>query len=467
MTSPDPTRPRFVIIGAGASGVLAAHAIAAETPTAEIVVVDPKPGRGVAYGGSQSLHLLNTRASNMALDARSPTHFVDWLNATGTDDHGWTGADFAPRKVFGDYLVCRLRALVAEGRVRLAKDRAVGIAHDRDGWSVRMSDGSSVTGDAVVLATGNARPRPLDFAGRAAIDGLVIDDPWDEAAIAETPAAGTVLLVGTGLTAVDVAVTLLKRPAGPSVVAASRRGLLPRIHDVPHAELPRLPRPFPRTARALYRHVRAFAEEIAGDDVYARHAVFTGMKPDVPEIWAWLPELEKRRFLRHLRPWWEVERHRLAPAIAAILAEGEAHGRFETARGRIVSAEPAANGASVTLACGPSRRTLEVTRIVNCTGPDWRVGRGDQLLGGLLEQGAKTDAMGLGLDVDQACEVQGERGPLTGLFAIGPLTRGTFFESTAVPEIRAQAERVARRLAALSRVAKTAKASRRTLIGAR
>src|SRR3982751_2589302 len=100
MMSSDLSRGRLVIIGAGASGVLAAHALAAEGLAAEIVLVDPHPGRGLAYGGSQALHLLNTRACNMALDSRAPGHFVDWLNAAHAGDRTWEGADFAPRRVY-------------------------------------------------------------------------------------------------------------------------------------------------------------------------------------------------------------------------------------------------------------------------------------------------------------------------------------------------------------------------------
>jgi uncharacterized NAD(P)/FAD-binding protein YdhS len=448
MISEHENRTRVAIIGGGASGVLAAHALVVGNDVSEVVVVDPKPGRGVAYGGSHALHLLNTRASNMSLDIEHPGHFLSWLNAGPVDGKRWDPNDFAPRKVYGDYLQGRLRQLAEADQVRLATDRAIGLARTGSGWRVRLAHGEAIEADVVVLATGNARPQPLAFPGRDAVDALVVDDPWDEAAIAAAPGTGTVLLVGTGLTAVDAAVTLLKRPAGPAVVAASRRGLLPRIHDRPHDHPPQLPRPFPTTARGLYRHVRAFAEAEAGGDVYARHGVFMGMKALIPELWSGLPLAEKRRFARHLRAWWEVERHRLAPAIAAILAEGEAHGRFTAERGRIVAAEPAGDGARVTLESGPQRRTLEVTRIVNCTGPDWRITRTtDPLLRSLLDAGARPDAMGLGLDVDPMGEVQAQDGPLSGLYALGPLTRGTFFEVTAVPEIRAQADVLARRIA--------------------
>src|SRR5690348_6149307 len=136
MTSKDLNRGRLAVIGAGASGVLAAHALAARLASVDLVMIDPDPGRGLAYGGSQALHLLNTRACNMALDSGDPGHFVDWLNRAAAEDHAWSGSDFAPRRVYGDYLEDGLRALAGAGRAWLMRDRAETLARDGAGWRV-------------------------------------------------------------------------------------------------------------------------------------------------------------------------------------------------------------------------------------------------------------------------------------------------------------------------------------------
>lgn len=442
-------RQVVAIVGGGASGVLAARSLSRQARPPEIVLIDPKPGRGVAYGGSQPLHLLNTRASNMSLDEDDPEGFLKWLQARGADGRDWTAADFAPRRTFGDYLQDTLDDLVASGAVTLARHRAVNLADEDGRWKVGLDGGEPIQADAILLATGNARPSPLRFPGRDTVNALVIDDPWDEVAIDAIPNEGEVLVVGTGLTAIDVAVTLLHRKGGPRVALTSRRGLLPRIHDRPHTRLPALSRPFPTTARTLYRRVRDLAEAVGGWDVYKRHVIFLGLKPVIPEIWAGLPLVEKQRFARHLRAWWEVERHRLSPEIAAILDQGRQDGRFAAGPGRIVSMEPHREGlARVTLETRGARRTVDVTRIVNCTGPDWRIDRTrDPLLQSVLRQGAAPDSMKLGLCVDVDGEVRRAGGdPLPRLYALGPLTRGAFFEITAVPEIRAKADTLARRI---------------------
>lgn len=453
MTQAEPDRLRIGIIGGGAAGVLAARAIARACPKAQLALIDPQPGRGVAYGGREPAHLLNTRAANMSLDRAEPQGFLDWLAQRRPHDRDWDAGDFAPRMVFGDYLAEALAGLVeGPARLELIRDQAVRAAFEQGGWRVGLRRGGDEDFDLLVLAMGNAPPRPLDFPGREAVEGFVLDNPWEGPSIDAIPAVGETLLVGTGLTAVDAAVSLLLRPHGPTVAAVSRRGLLPRVHDRPHAELPALAPPYPATARGLYRRVRGLAETVGGSDVRRRHSVFLGLKPAIPAIWAGLPQAEKRRFLRHLRAWWEVERHRLAPEIAAILDEGRAIGRFRSARGRIIGCAPLADGSGVQveLASGGRRWSMTANRIVNCTGPDQDLSRAaNPLVRDLLARGAGLDEVRLGFDVDASGEVKRARGPAwRGLYAVGSLTRGSFFEITAVPEIRDQAQRLAEAIAA-------------------
>jgi uncharacterized NAD(P)/FAD-binding protein YdhS len=446
MTQAEPDSLAIGIIGGGASGVLAARALARTCPGARLHLIDAEPGRGVAYGGREPAHLLNTRAINMSLDKAEPRGFLDWLARRRPLGRDWDAQDFVPRMVFGDYLAEALAELVGgPACLRLILDQAVGVRHGRDRWRVGLRRGGELDFDILVLAMGNAPPRPLAFPGREAVEAFVLDNPWQGPAIEAIPPNGETLLVGTGLTAVDAAVSLLGRPHGPRVMAVSRRGLLPRVHDRPHAELPALAPPYPDTARGLYRRVRGLAETVGGSDARRRHSVFLGLKPAIPAIWAGLPAAEKRRFLRHLRAWWEVERHRLAPEIAAILEDGRRIDRFRTGRGRIVGCTPLADGSGVMveLASGERRWSMTANRIVNCTGPDQDLSRStDPLVRDLLAQGVALDEVRLGFQVDAA----GAAGP--GLFAVGSLTRGSFFEITAVPEIRDQAERMAQAIAA-------------------
>ena len=444
-------RPTVVVAGAGASGVLLANALARPGVAFDVILVDPRPGRGVAFGGGDAHHLLNTRVGNMSLDAVSPDCFLDWLNTYHPRADGWDAGDFAPRKLYGDYLERRLADLENRtpglGTTRVVRARAEAAEHAEDGWSVRLSTGERLVADVLVLATGLARPRPLLFLGRDAIEAHVLDDPWDDAALRTTPGGEGVLLVGSGLTAMDVASALWRRDPGLRVLAVSRHGMLPRVHASPAPSAPVLSPPYPTTARELYAKLRASADFVEGDQSL-RHGVFLGLREIAAGLWSALPHEERAMFLRHFRPYWEVERHRIPPAQADVIQKAIKAGRLEVVRGRVAEAKalPDGSGARVALITQNGPRAVAVSRMINCTGPEADPFRSrNPLLLDLLAQGAAgADPLGLGLHVDDECGVLNAAGaPTRGLYALGALTQGRFFEITGLAEIRAQAERLA------------------------
>ncbi len=301
----------------------------------------------------------------------------------------------------------------------------------------------------MVLATGWARPRPLLFRGREAIEALVQDDPWNLAAVDGVPDDGDVLLIGTGLTALDVAMTVWRRCPKARITAVSRHGMLPRFHGSPAPSAPVLSPPYPTTARGLYTKLRTLAEAAEADGA-GRHGMFLGLRDVAAQIWAGLGLDERRMFLRHLRRYWDVERHRVPPSQAAAIRQAMAEGRFQIVRGRLTQAEQVSQGSvRVSVAGGHGIETHTVHRVINCTGPDQDPFRSrNPLIRDLLAQGkAAADPLGLGLQVDEAGAVLDSGGaPTRGLYALGPPTQGRFFEITAVPEIRAHAECLAARL---------------------
>src|SRR5204863_315218 len=118
------------------------------------------------------------------------------------------------------------------------------------------------------------------------------------------------------------------------------------------------------------------------------------------------------------------------------------------AAGRLVSAEEKDGEAAVRFrARGRDRvETLRVARIVNCTGPEADIERaGEPLLTALLQAGRiRADILKVGIEVDEDCRTIDADGRASDtLYAIGPVTKGTFWESVAVPDIRGQAARVA------------------------
>src|SRR5690606_3032178 len=311
--------------------------------------------------------------------------------------------------------------------------------------------------DVAVLALGNLPAPPR---GEFPPSGYVAD-PWRPGALEAIPDA-PVLLLGTGLTMLDVALALAAPGRRAPMLAVSRRGLVSRPHRPAHPHPPpRAPLAslalWPRTARGLLRGLRAEIALAAAAGVDWRD-VLAGLRADTPALWRELPLAERRRFLEHLRPWWDVHRHRAAPETACAVEALRRAGRLEVLAGRVADCrERAEGGLAVALRRrAGGERGLRVGRVVACTGPCSDLAQTtDPLVRQLLAEGvARPDPLRLGFDCDghgHLVDGDGRREPR--LLALGPLRRGQLWECTAVPEIRVEAERVAARVGAVLRAA--------------
>jgi uncharacterized NAD(P)/FAD-binding protein YdhS len=455
-TPPQSGAPRatVAVIGAGFSGVLTAVRLlrAPDGPRVLLIERGPRFGRGAAYATGNPHHLLNVRGANMSAFPEAPSHFLDWLGASAAEG----GRTFVTRETYGQYLQSLLREAAAESSGRLVFEHDGAVALERDGgrWSILLAMGRRVAADAVVLAIGNLPPSAPEGVDEAVLASpRWVADPWAWIGEAHT-VEGDVLLIGSGLTAVDVALAIEAQNPGAAVLALSRHGLAPQAH----AESPTQDRPSPPPSGSPSAVLEGMREALRED----WRGTIDGLRPHVQTLWRSWDLIERRRFLRHLRPWWEVGRHRLAPQVEARLAELRGAGQFAVAAGRLVSVRPAARGVEVRWAPrgGGPEQSRQVCVVVNCTGPLSDVeASGDPLVGDLMARGlARPDACRLGVEVDEGCRVVGRDGASSavGLFAVGPLTRGEVYEMTSVPDIRVQAGQVAAE--ALAYVARTAAA---------
>ena len=388
-------------------------------------------GRGVAYSTTEAAHLLNVRAEGMSAWAGEPGHFAKRFEAEGGHARG-----FAQRRFFAKYLGEMLNEALDSGCTELAEATAVSAAREGGSWKVGFDDGSSVAADVLVLAVGNQEPE-----GLAAFSGVgrrFIGNPWGEvarAAVNELAASGgAALIVGTGLTMVDLVLSLEAAGHRGRIVALSRRGLSPRAH----ADFEAAPvdgEALPRGLRAMFRWLRRRSAEVGW------RAAVDSLRPYSHALWQGLTHEEQHRFLRHARPWWDVHRHRIAPEVAAIVAGMVADGQLEIVAGRIVSARETPEGVQVEYRRrgAAQSRSESFAYVFNCTGPLHSITRSkDPLLSSLLgAREAKPDHLGIGLEVSDECRA-GQR-----LWALGPLTKGRYWEIIAVPDIREQAAAVA------------------------
>jgi uncharacterized NAD(P)/FAD-binding protein YdhS len=433
------TAAHVAVIGAGASGTMQAlHLLREGVARVTLIEREREPGLGTAYGTRRPEHLLNVTARRMSVFPDDPDHFARWLTA-----RGGAAEDYAPRMVFGEYLRGLMEA--ARGRLDVVEGEAVGAALD-GAAEVNLGDGRAVAADAVVLALGNLRPAPLAGVPPRALGRAYVDDPWFGRLRDALGDEDQVLLIGTGLTAVDAALTLDATGFRGRILALSRRGQMPRGHlrrepvAEPMAE-------FPGGCVGLLRAVRRRSAEIGWRE--AVHEV----RQAVQRLWSAAPMIERRRFLRHLRPWWDVHRHRIAPDVADRIAGMQQGGRLSVAAGRVLGAVRDAEAAAVTWRPrgGGEPERIRVARIVNCSGPELDIRRaGEPLLDHLLQAGSiRPDPCRLGIEVDPHSRAVSAGGaPSDRLFAIGPITRGAFWESIAVADIAVQAQAVARRIAA-------------------
>jgi uncharacterized NAD(P)/FAD-binding protein YdhS len=259
-----------------------------------------------------------------------------------------------------------------------------------------------------------------------------------------------VLVVGTGLSMVDVALTLCA-DGGPRVRAVSRHGLVPRRHRRSLTNLRRFH--LPAESGRLEPIVSAVFAQICrvsqqGDDW---RDVIDSMRPGTPALWQALEVEEQRRFLTEFQRLWDVHRFRMAPEVADRFEVLRNTGRIVTESKSIVSLEPHGERVRVFLRVAGATELdqVEVDRVINCSGAGSDLRRqAPPLLAGLLAAGAaRPDELGLGLDVAASGALRGADGtPSERLFAIGALRKGVEWEAIGITEIRDHSGAVARKI---------------------
>jgi uncharacterized NAD(P)/FAD-binding protein YdhS len=449
--------PRIAVIGGGAAGAAATGEFLRHGNAGlELVWLTGgnAPGRGVAYATDDGLHLLNVRAANMGLFVDDTGGLVRYLESRRLP---YRPGDFVPRALFGDYAEDTLSQLLADRRsgvcvdVRDAEAFAI-VPLAAGGYVVHTSDGT-VRVDGIVLAVGALPPVPIAEVHFEALDsGCYAPDAWRIPPLDATPRR--IVVLGSGLTAVDVILSAAARWPDAEILALSRHGCLPAAHTVeppapyPHqAELIELLRDEP-SIRGRVHLLREALREYSGD----WRAIVDGLRPVTVELWRSLDPAERRRFLRHTRWAWEAVRHRMPPQTMRAIETLRAEGRLLIAAGRIRRID---GHGPLTLSwrrrADGSLQTTAADLAIQATGLQTAVKRTPhRLLRQMLVAGlVRVDGQGLGIEADVHGRVRRADGAAApGLRVIGSLLRGAIWECTALPEIRMMAARFARELPA-------------------
>ena len=463
-SEPSAARTTVAVIGAGFSGTLLALHLLRQCPSGirvHLIEKNRRFGRGLAYSTGNPNHLLNVPAGRMSAFSDRPRDFVDWLRQSGPDETSSVEAtSFIERNAFGRYVRHLLNSELQHAdkdRFVLSRGEIVGIDTRQAGVRLRRAHGRRIDADIAVLAVGNFPPEVPKVSDPSFYDTRYYRaNPWAPDTLAELDPHAPVLLIGTGLTMVDTVISLLDQGHVGPIHALSRRGLLPHRHATA-ASAPLLDRPLPTTISALARFMREEvrrAERQGGD----WRSVIDGLRPALQEVWQSMDASNRARFVRHLRPWWDVHRHRMPAIVADRIERARERGQLEIGAARVASYRIDEGAVEVTVRrrAEGGRTIYRVARVINCSGPGCDYDRiADPLIRRLLADGhVRRDPLRLGLDVTPQCALRNARGEISRrLYAIGPATKALFWEMTSVPDIRRQCESLAGHIAgALSAV---------------
>jgi uncharacterized NAD(P)/FAD-binding protein YdhS len=466
----SPTRA-IAIVGGGFSGsTVASHLLRLPNwGPARVILIERTRhiARGIAYADREYKYLLNVPAGRMSANPRDPLEFLTFAKRRLPYA---TAEDFLPRALYGEYLEASLAnaELAAQPSLKLERVRGEVVELSRDGasGSVRLqtADGRTITADDVVLALGNPAP-----ASAPILDGLLgsprySEDPWT--APSSCRPGETILIIGTSLTMADV-VSAISVNCNDNVTihAISRHGLVPPSqtafrHAPCEGDSSALLRDASFSVRRLMRSVRRLAESTQRQGGDWREAV-TFVRSIAPALWGRLPLREKRRFLRHVRPYWDVHRHRLPQETLSQLDHMQLRGNLRVHAGRLLAFERSGDKVKVTWReRGAAKQArLVVDRVINCTGPQYNPNRSrDPLTHSLLAQRlVSADALSLGLrTAENGALLDANARAAANLFYVGPQLRADYWEATAAQELRSHAERLAVHLASASRATPSA-----------
>lgn len=455
----------ILIIGGGLSGTMLAVQLLRLPGQRKILIIEPRAelGRGEAYSAVELGHTLNGNAARMSVDPDNPDDLTQWLTAHIAGG-GWPESAeqdvpvselFPPRGLFGVYVQQRLAEARAVGALQGSTvehicAEAVDLQSDSGSTQLTLSDGRILRGSQAVLATGMFPAARTPQTQSSGLNAAALD-PWDVAAMRELDPQSTVVIIGSGLTMVDAVVSLEQAGHRGPIEVFSRHGLLPHVRRQPPAWVDFLAADHSiRTPRQLVRELRRHCRDAIAQGIDWQAPLDT-VRAHIARLWSQATDVQRRQFVRHVRPWWESHHHRSPPLSAELIERLHQEGRLRIHAASFKGIEPGA-GDAVTIRIRPrgeaETSTVSGAALINSSGIeyDWRrVARPlpQQLLArGLVQPGP----LALGIRAKDGAVVDAEERVSSQLFAMGPPLRGMWWESTAVTDVAAQAKALARRL---------------------
>jgi len=414
--------------------------------------------KGVAYSPHSSCLLLNVPNNRMSAFADIPDDFVNWLKENSSHLHADKNelvTGFSTREQYGQYLTHlweeALKHKGEHAHITTYDDDAYDMVEDGNRFDIYLKQHPVFTADFVVLATGNVQPRlpsgiPTSFGNSEYYFG----NPWKKDCIENLDPAKDVLIIGNGLTMADTVLGLTENGFAKSIYTVSPHGfnLNPwkeTMPPYPGANIPEMLNGkvvLSQLVKSLNKH-----RKIATHQQQSFYNVIDSLRPHASQIWQSISWEEKQQFLKYLRHLWGSIRHRLPAKMHAFIGDMYTQNRLFTYKGRVVELIEFDGVVNVTLNCEGVLKHLAVQRIINCTGPEGSLKlSANDLLKNLDKKGIICqDALNMGINAhaeDGRAITHGGQ-CRHNLFVIGTNLKGILWESTAVPELRVQAQKLA------------------------
>jgi len=453
------TTPVVAIIGGGFCGTFTLIQLLrqAKKPVHIVLINKNYPiVKGVAYGTSDEKHLLNVAAGKMSAFPDEPEHFMQWVKSKKalkkyvTDE---LSLAYLPRNVYGSYLQsiyeAALKKKPAAVKCTILNDEAKDIIPFVNRYMVVLHANKTITADKIVLATGNFPPaQPAIKDDRFYTSKNYFGNPWHESATQHIKPDESILIIGTGLTMMDTALSIVKDNFRGKIVALSRNGLLPLYHKKrkPYLNILEDLQP-PYRLQELYEiYFRHIEKVVSGGN--SAEALMDAIRPKIQEIWMSLSVAEKIQFMEHVKPYWNVTRHRAARQVHESIHDLIEKNMLQVEAGRLISITETGNAVEVIFREKKTQKNkiVRVSRVINCTGPDSDITKtNDELIKNLLERGfIAADELKLGMNaLPDGSIIQRDNSLSPFLFTLGTNLKGILWESTAVPELRAQTQQLA------------------------
>lgn len=423
---------KIAVIGFGfCAKILISHLIAKDKKSKFLIFDYKKENlQNHAFANFSPHYILNVSANNMSAFSNNKYDFCNFLqknypqilNKIGESGH-------APRHIYGEYIEeISSKYLNNNQQISFIQKEVVTITTNSEAnFFITTKDNEKFEANKVVIAT-SFKQKTLPFSTPKS--GKIINKLWNDSLnFHQNPLDNnsTCLIVGAGLSAVDVIVGLKNKNFTGKIFVNSRRGNFPKPHISEEFEKPDFIKATDAKNGILFLclKIRKFLKENKEFDL--RHVV-DSIRNITQELWHNLDNDNKKKLLR-LLPYWNIFRHRAPAQSIEIIEQMIKNKQLEIIKGKIESVEEK-NGKII---ANFDNKKVTTDYLVNCLGFEFNPNKYNLFKQMIDEKLLAPDIMMV-------------KSANKNIHLLGGLNIGKHFEITSVPSLRVDVENLAQHL---------------------